>query len=130
VRVLEVGIGGIALVQELFDRVDALVVVDALDLGRPPGTVMVVTPEVVDPALLDVGVRRDLLADMHFATPQRVLLLAAGLKILPTRTVVVGCQVNDAQSYAQGLSARVAAGVEVAAAEVRRLVTELGIPWP
>jgi hydrogenase maturation protease len=129
VRVLEIGIGGIHLVQELLDGVDALVVVDALDVGREPGAVLVVDPEITDPATLDLTSRRDLLADMHYATPQRAFLLAAGLQILPATTLLVGCQAAVADTYEQGLSDPVAAGVEVAAAEVRRIVTDLGIPW-
>ena len=129
VHVREVGIGGIHLVQELLDGVDALVVVDALDAGRPPGTVLVVAPEIVDPRELDVTARRDSLADMHYATPQRALLLAAGLDVLPATTVLVGCQVTTGDSYTQGLSPPVAASVDVAAAEVRRVVSELGVGW-
>ncbi len=129
VHVREVGIGGIHLVQELLDGVDALVVVDAFDVGRPPGTVLVVEPEIVDPRELDVTARRDSLADMHYATPQRALLLAAGLDVVPASTVLVGCQVAEADSYTQGLSPAVAASVDVAAAEVRRVVSELGVAW-
>jgi hydrogenase maturation protease len=129
VRVMEVGIGGIHLVQELLDGVDALVVVDAVDLGRAPGTVVVVEPDVTDPALLDLTQRRDLLADMHYATPQRAFILAAGLRVLPATTLLVGCQTTDAGSYEQGLSAEVAGSVDAAAAEVRRIVTELGVAW-
>ena len=42
VTVAETGIGGIHLVHELMAGYEALVVVDAVDRGRPPGTVMVI----------------------------------------------------------------------------------------
>jgi hydrogenase maturation protease len=130
VRVLDVGIGGIHLVQELLDQVDALVVVDAVDLGRPAGTVLVVRPDVRDVAALPLAQRRDQLADVHYATPERAFMLAKALGVLPAATWVVGCQPVDAERLGEGLSPVVAAAVEAAAGEVRRLVTELGVPWP
>jgi hydrogenase maturation protease len=122
VEVMEVGIGGIHLVQELLDPVDVLVVVDAVDLGRAPGAVVVVVPEVVDVAALPVHQRRDQLADMHYATPERALMLARGLGTLPERTWLVGCQVAEPGSLGQGLSPAVAGAVGPAASEVRRLL--------
>lgn len=129
VNVLEIGIGGIHLVQELLDGVDVLVVVDALDLGRQPGTVLVLDPERVDPAAMEPAQRRDALADMHYATPERAFLLATGLGVLPEVTRVVGCQVADADRLGEGLSPEVEASVATAVEEVRRVVGELGITW-
>ena len=130
VRVLDVGIGGIHLVQELLDPVDALVVVDAVDLGRPPGTVLVVRPEVRDVGALPPERRRDELADMHYATPERAFMLAGALGVLPAATWVVGCQPLDTERLGEGLSPVVAAAVETAGAEVRQLVRALGVAWP
>ncbi len=129
VRVLEIGIGGIHLVQELLDRVDVLIVVDAVDVGRPPGTVVVLDPEVDDVTELTVNQRRDALADMHLATPERVFVLARGLGVLPAVTLVIGCQAVDAERYGEGLSPVVADGVQAAVSEVRRTVCEHGIAW-
>jgi hydrogenase maturation protease len=129
VRVMDVGIGGIHLVQELLDPAEALIVVDALDLGRAPGTVLVVRPTVRDVTALSAQRRRDELADMHYATPERAFTLARGLGVLPAATWVVGCQPADAERLGEGLSPQVASRVEVAAGEVRRLVTALGVPW-
>lgn len=126
VEVAEVGIGGIHLVQALLEPpADAVLVVDATDLGRPPGTVMVQRPAVPDVHALDVGQRRDLLADMHYATPERAFLLARGLGVLPDATFVIGCQPQDADRYGEGLSSPVEAAVDVACREVHRLLTEL-----
>lgn len=129
VRVMEVGIGGIHLVQQLFDPVDALIVVDAVDVGRPPGTVVVLDPDIADVRNLGVNERRDALADMHLATPERALMMARGLDVLPDITMIVGCHPADADRYGEGLTDVVQRGVEPAAAEIRRIVTELGIPW-
>lgn len=124
VRVLEIGIGGIHLVQELMGGIDLLLVVDAVDLGRPAGTVVVQRPEVVDVAALPPDRRRDELADMHLATPEKALMMARGLGVLPERTFIVGVQTTDTERLGQGLSAPTARAVEAAVGEVARLLAE------
>lgn len=123
-RVLEVGIGGIHLVQELMDGVDVLIVVDAVDLGRPAGTVVVQRPDVLDVSTLSADRRRDELADMHLATPARALMVARGLGILPPTTLLVGVQTTDTDEPRYGLSTTTRHAVPVAAAQVRRLLLE------
>jgi hydrogenase maturation protease len=120
VRTMDVGIGGIHLVQELQDPVDALIVVDALDLGRPPGTVITMRPEIREPS------GPDDLADMHYATPERALMLAGALRRLPADVWLVGCQPADAERVGEGLSPPVSAAVGTAVAEIKRLVAEVG----
>ncbi|SDY56795.1 hydrogenase maturation protease [Modestobacter sp. DSM 44400] len=123
VRVLEVGIGGIHLVQELMRvAADVLLVVDAVDLGRPPGSVVVQRPDILDVRTLSVDRRRDELADMHLATPARALMVALGLGVLPVTTLVVGVQTTDTEEPRYGLSAAALAAVPVAVREVRRLL--------
>jgi hydrogenase maturation protease len=124
VRVLEVGIGGIHLVQELLSGADVLLVVDTVDLGRPAGTVVVQRPDVRDVAELPVHQRRDELADMHLASPERALMVARGLGVLPPATWIVGVQSTDTEEPRHGLSEAARRAVPVAAREVRRLLTE------
>lgn len=124
--VMEIGIGGIHLVQALLDPVDALVVVDAVDLGRLPGTVTVIRPDVEDVTTLPLAERHDRLADMHYATPERALMLALGLGVLPDVVWLVGCQAGDADGLGEQLSPAVAAAVDAAVAEVRRLLVAVG----
>jgi hydrogenase maturation protease len=123
-RVLEIGIGGIHLVQELMQGVDLLLVVDAVDLGRPPGTVVVQKPDVLDVSTLSVDRRRDELADMHLATPARALMVALGLGVLPATTLVVGVQTTDTEEPRQGLSDATRRAVPVVVQEVHRLLDE------
>lgn len=120
VRVVETGIGGIALVQELSDGWDALIVVDAVDRGRPPGTVMLIEPDVVDVHALSWSDRHDLLADMHLATPERVLMLARALGVLPPQVLIIGCQPEDADELRWGLSDSVTVAVDIAVGEILR----------
>lgn len=129
VSVLDIGIGGIHLVQELRLHADALIVVDAVDKGRLPGTVLVMRPEVIDVTALPLSQRRDALADMHYATPERTFMLASALGVLPAERWIVGCQPHDADRLGEGLSEPVAAAVDVAIAEVRRLVNTFGVEW-
>lgn len=127
VRVVETGIAGMQLVQEVCDGdgTDALIVVDAVDRARPPGTVMVIDPEIVDTDLLTVIERHDLLADMHLAIPERALMLLRALGRLPAKVVVVGCQPEDAHELATGLSPVVAGALDIAIDEIRRCIDEL-----
>lgn len=125
VTVVETGIGGIALVQELQDGYDALVVVDAVDLGRTPGNVFLIDPDVVDVNELTWAEKHDLLADMHLATPGRAMMLAKALGVLPPKRLMVGCQPVDPHSVGTAMSEPVTAAVGVAVNEVLRHVGEL-----
>lgn len=129
VRILDIGIGGIHLVQELTVPADALIVIDAVDKGRIPGTVLVMRPDIVDVKALPETQQRDALADMHYATPERTFMLASALGVLPPESWIVGCQAEDADRLGEGLSEPVAAAIDVAIAEVRRIVTTLGVEW-
>lgn len=122
VEVMEVGIGGIHLVQELLSGVSVLLIVDAVDLGRPAGSVIVQRPDVLDVSTLSVDRRRDELADMHLATPARALMVALGLGILPPVTLVVGVQTTDTEEPRYGLSDVTRAAIPLAVQEVRRLL--------
>ena len=116
VRLVETGIGGIALLQELLGHFDGLVVVDAVDEGEAPGSVVVIEPD-VDGSDAHVP-------DVHLANPGRVLALAKALDVLPARVVIVGCQPLDCAGFGQGLSSPVRDAVELAASTVRRIVEE------
>lgn len=123
VRIEEVGIGGIHLVQSLLEPgYEALIVVDCVDRGRAPGTVMVIQPEVLDVRSLGDIDKYDYLADMHYTNPERAFALARALGVLPDRFVLVGVQPEDAETLEQRLSEPVARAVEVAAAEIVSLI--------
>ncbi len=125
VRVVETGIGGIALVQDLQEGFDALVVVDVVDRGREPGTVMLIEPEVVDVHALSATERHELVTDSHLATPARALMMARALGVLPAQVLMVGCQPLDAESVSEEMSTPVARAVDVAVSEVLRHVEDL-----
>ena len=104
VRVIEVGIGGIHLVQELMAGYEMLIVVDALERGSMPGTVHVLAAEVPDLADWPESQRQDFLADMHYTTPSKALILAKALGVLPSKVFIVGCQPVEVDDLGIGLS--------------------------
>ena len=128
VKVVETGIAGIALLTEIQEGWDALVVVDAVDHQRPHGTVMLIAPEIVDVHELTWAQRGDLLADMHLATPDRVLMLARALDVLPPKVLMVGCQILDPDAVGEEMTPPVAAAVDVAVREVLRYINDLVAP--
>lgn len=125
VRVIETGTGGINLVTELFDETDALIVIDAVDHGRPPGTVMVIEPDVRDVDTMAQTERWDFLSDMHYTKPESAFMLAKALGVLPKRFLLVGCQPLETEELEVGLSPEVAGAVDVAVDMVRQLIDEL-----
>ncbi len=125
VKVVETGIGGIALVQELQEGYDALVVIDAVDRGRPPGHVMLIAVEVPHVDDMGWGERYDFLADVHLATPERTLIMSKALGVLPERTLMVGCQPVDAETPGIPMSPEVTAACDVAVREILRHLDEL-----
>jgi hydrogenase maturation protease len=112
-ELVETGIGGIALLQELLVGCDGLVLIDAVDQGAPPGTVFAIEPEVGEPVHVP---------DVHLANPQRVLSMAKGMGALPERVLIVGCQPAEVDELEQGLSPEVNGAVAAAAEKVRETV--------
>jgi hydrogenase maturation protease len=92
VRVEDFGIRGIHLAYELLDGYDTLILIDAVPMGEPPGTLAVIEP------VCPTGPRRgpdgaDLPAvDAHTMSPDVVLATLARLGGSVDRILIVGCQ--------------------------------------
>jgi len=125
VTVVETGIAGIQLVSDLQDGYDAIIVIDTVDRERSPGTVMTIDYDVIDVHELDHNVKYDLLADMHLATPERSLMVARALGVLPPIVKMVGVQPVDVDTMAIGMSDIVANAVDVAIEEIDRCIDSL-----
>ena len=115
VEVVETGIGGIALLQELLAGCDGLILIDAVDEGAAPGTVFVIEPEVEE---------AEHVPDVHLANPERVLTMAKALGCLPPRIAIVGCQPAVVDELEQGLSPAVERAVALAATTVEQTVRD------
>lgn len=104
VTVVELGIGGIHLVQELMNGYQVLVVVDAMERRGPPGTLHLLEAEVPDLSSWPAEERSDFLADMHYTTPSRALILSKALGVLPPKVLLLGCQPGDISDLGLGLT--------------------------
>lgn len=104
VRAVDYGIRGMHLAYDLLDPWDALVLVDAVPDRGSPGTV----------ELLQIGpehVGRGGGVDAHGMDPATVLATLAALGgALPSRTLLVGCQVSET-GEGMGLTPAIAAAV-------------------
>lgn len=125
VRVVDIGIGGVHLVQELLDGYDVLVVVDAVERGSPPGTLHLLAAEVPEIASWPESARADFLADMHYATPSRAMILAKALGVLPARTFIFGCQPTTTDDLGLGLTEPVERAVDATVREIGRIIRQL-----
>src|SRR5262245_8731521 len=76
ITVVEIGIGGMHLVQELMQGYDALILFDAFERGGRPGELFLLEPQL--PNLTELGAveHRDYFAETHYAAPVRALTLA------------------------------------------------------
>ncbi len=116
VRLGEYGIRGIHLAYELLDGYDLLVLIDAVPINQPPGTVAVIEVDMDDVVRAgDTGI------DAHTMTPASVLGALAHLGGRVGRVLLVGCQPESIDERL-GLSQPVAAAVEVAVDEVMKLL--------
>lgn len=121
IELMDAGTGGLHLVQRLLDGFDALVIVDAVQRGGPPGTLYLLEADV--PAIEDWSdaERAALLADMHYTEPSRALALARAVGALPPRVLILGCQPAACDELAVGLSSPVAQAAAGAVATVIEL---------
>ncbi|GIV97359.1 MAG: peptidase M52 [Herpetosiphonaceae bacterium] len=125
VRTIEVGIGGIGLVQELMDGYDALVLVDAVDRGGSPGSLYLLEPQVPDPLSISPHERRELVADIHQAVPGLALMIARAVGALPAVARIVGCQPAVTDELSVELSPPVQQAVPQAVEMILALLADL-----
>ena len=113
VEVIETGIGGIALLQELMAGCDGLILIDAVDQGEAPGTVILMRPDV--PEAVHV-------ADVQLANPDRVLSMAKTMGVLPESVLIVGCHVSSVDTLGEGLSPSVQRALAIAVVKIKETV--------
>lgn len=125
VRVEDYGIRGVHLALELLEGYDLLVLVDAMALGEPPGTVALVEPAADDDCAEPL--------DAHSMDPRAVLAMVAEMGGKVGRVLVVGCQPANLEEGI-GLSPAVTAAVDPAVRMVEdvltNLIAERNLPCP
>ena len=120
IEVVDVGIAGSHLALRLLDGYDALVLVDAVQRGAPPGTLTVLEPTAEDFARVD----SDGSLPTHELDPLTLLVLARAWDCLPPRVLVVGCE-PESVAEGIGLSDAVTAALDAAVHMVTRVATDL-----
>ena len=125
VDLYEAGIAGIALVQELMNGYDALIIVDAVEQGAQPGSLFVLEPLTPDTNQLDAMELHQSMADAHFTEPSKVLLLARALDVCPPKVLLVGCQPACVEDLVEHLDPAVERAVPVAVERILLLIEEL-----
>lgn len=121
VTLLDAGIGGIHLVQELMIGYDVLILVDAVDRDGDPGTIYVLEPTVPGPEAFEGEGRDGFFADTHYAVPAKALVLARALGVLPERVYILGCQPVRTE-LGLAMSGTVSRAVKEGVAGVHRLL--------
>ena len=121
-RVADFGIRGVHLAYELLDGYDVLVLVDAMPMGEPPGTVAVIEPE--PPPAPAEGDDIAPVVDAHSMSPAVVLGTLAGLGGAVERILVVGCEPADLDEGI-GLSPPVSEAVDRAVELCVQLVVDI-----
>jgi hydrogenase maturation protease len=123
VVVTDFGIRGVHLAYELLNGYDALVLIDAVSRGDPPGTVSVIDASAAGPDLV-AGDGVLMAMDAHGMHPGAVLGMVEDLGGRVDQVLVVGCEAGSVEEGI-GLSGPVAAAVPAAVAAVKELIGTL-----
>ncbi len=130
VRVEDYGIRGIHLAYDLLEGYDALVLIDAVPIGEPPGTLALIEPEpAVGPTMCSShsGGGGVLAVDAHTMSPDIVLATLSRLGGSVERIVIVGCQPGDLHE-GMGLSSAVREAVPAAVDLCLEVVADIAQP--
>jgi hydrogenase maturation protease len=123
VRVVDFGIRGLDLTYALMDGYEAVILVDAVSFGGPPGTLYVLEPDRGE-AAGDISVGME----THNLDPVKVLRLAEAMGGKVERLLLVGCEplrTGDEEDMPEGLSDPVRASVDEAILLIESLVARL-----
>ncbi len=105
VRLIEVGIGGIHLVQELHSGYDTMILLDAVQWGNEAGHLqMRQVDRVADLSDMPLDQKREFLVDMHYTNPHKALMLAKALNVLPEKVYLLGCEAAGHLDFGVGMS--------------------------
>jgi hydrogenase maturation protease len=125
VRVVDFGIRGLDLAYRLLEDFRALILIDAVPRGQPPGTLYLIEPDLESLAADDAT---NEMVDAHRMVPEKVLRLAASMGARFGRVLLVGCEPMpfDSETDLQmELSQPVRAAVDEAVVLIESRVSEL-----
>jgi len=126
VVVRDFGIRGLDLTYALLDPWDAVILIDALPRGEPPGTLFVIEPEVEEPPLDEQGKPPAVAWQPHQLDPARVLQMVRAMGGQMACMRLVGGEPAPLDSYdvLSGLSPAMAAAIEPAMELVESLIAQ------
>ena len=128
VTIVESGIAGISLVQELMDGYDMLIVADAVERDGVPGTIYLIEPDVPDHDEKASNALHQSLADAHYSDPAKVFILAKALGVLPPQVFLIGCQPADYDELGADMSPGVTQAVQLAVEQIEILIASSTLP--
>jgi hydrogenase maturation protease len=120
-RVVDFGIRGLDLTYALLEGYDAVILVDALPRGEPPGTLAVLELPASEP----LGPGEPPAVQGHNLDPARVLRLARAMGARLRRAFLVGCEprpADEVDDFGAGLGREALAAVDEAVPLVVSLV--------
>ncbi len=119
--VKDFGIRGFDLAYALLDPWDAVILVDALPRGEPPGTLYTMEPNL---AGLGNPASPDMAMNPHGMDPVRVLHLASSMGTIAARVLIVGCEPQDFGDELEGRMG-LSTVVQDAVEEASKMVVDL-----
>jgi len=125
VRVIDYGIRALDLAYALLDASGAVILIDAVPRGGPPGTVYVIQPDLAQLAAADPS---EMLVDAHTMNPLKVLRMVQGLGGQLPPITLIGCEPADLgppDEGKMGLSEAVEAAIPQAVDCVVTLVSRI-----
>ena len=125
VRIVDFGIRGLDLVYSLLEEPAAVILVDAVPRGQPPGTVYLIEPDL---SALQTPAGQEEAVEAHSMHPEKVLRIAASMGAKFGKVLLVGCEPTpfDPETDMQmQLSAPVAAAVDEAISLIESQVKEI-----
>ena len=124
-RVEDFGIRGVHLAYELLEGYHGLVLIDAVPMGEPAGTLAVIAPEERPESMTNDDMAP--VVDAHTMKPEVVLHTLARLGGSVEKIFIVGCQPANLQE-GMGLTPAVAAAVDEAVEMCCQLVSDIAEP--
>ena len=126
VKVIEVGIAGISLVQELMARrYDALLIIDTVHRNGKAGTIYFLQAAVPETSNYTQQELHMMMTEPHTTEPSRALVVAKALGVLPPKVFIVACEPEDCDELIMEMSEPVKQAVDEAVSKIQNVVMNL-----
>jgi hydrogenase maturation protease len=104
VEVMDLGTSGMDILHYSADY-DKIIFIDAVRLGKPPGTVYRIKPRQVQ--VTDDEIRGMIYMSMHEVDLERVISIGRRLRQMPENLVIIGCEPKETSRIHIGLTEEV-----------------------